>query len=64
METLAQIEKAILELSATEQEELILSVLPKIWKDLGKDETFFENVKQLVDSEAERRYKEEYMDHI
>jgi hypothetical protein len=51
-------------LDKAEQRRLMLAVLPEIWPNLAGDESCVKLIRQLVDEDSVKEYKQEHMDHI
>jgi len=62
--TFEEIRTAILNLSASEQKRLITDILPQIWPKACTDDVCLMKVRELVDEETVKGYREQHMDGI
>lgn len=62
--TFEDIKSAVMSLSAADQKRLIMDVVPAIWPKACTDEACVVRMKELVDEEIVKKYREEHMDGI
>jgi hypothetical protein len=62
--TFEEIKAAVMGLSPGDQRRLILEVVPAIWGKACVDDSCVKRMKQLVDDETVRKYREEHMDAL
>jgi hypothetical protein len=62
--TFAELKAAVMELSLADQKRLIMEVVPQLWPKACVDDACLNRVKELVDEETVRKYREEHMNHI
>jgi hypothetical protein len=62
--TFEEIRTAILNLSAADQKRLITDIFPLIWPKACTDDACLLKVRELVDEEAVKGYREQHMDGI
>lgn len=64
MMTLAEIKAATAELSPADQKLIILEIVPMLWPQACVDDACVKRMKELVDEEMVRKYRQEHMDTI
>jgi hypothetical protein len=64
MMTYDQIKDAVLNLDENDQKRLILEVIPQIWPKACTDDACLKKVRELVDEDAVKAYREQHLDHI
>jgi hypothetical protein len=62
--TFEQVKSAILELDQSEQKRLIMEILPEILPKVCTDEACLSQIRNFVDEETIRTYREQHMDGI
>ncbi len=62
--TFEEIKTAILTLNSEDQKRLITEVIPQIWQKACTDETCLLKMRELVDEETVKGYREQHMDGI
>jgi peroxiredoxin len=62
--TYEEIKEAVLKLSDSDQKRLILEVIPQIWPKACTDDTCLNKIRELVDEDAVRAYREQHMGGI
>lgn len=62
--TFDEIKAAIMAMDDHGKKRVVMEVLPAIWPKIAGDEACLEFLRNLVDAEAVRKYKEEHMDSI
>ena len=62
--TYEQLKAAVLNLNQSEQKTLILEVLTEIMPNVCKDEACLKRIRDFVDEESIRTYREQHMDGI
>jgi hypothetical protein len=62
--TFEEIKTAILNLSGADQKRLITEVVPLIWPKACTDDVCLMKVRELVDEETVKGYREQHMDGI
>ncbi len=62
--TVEEIKKAALELNHDDQKRLIVELVPEIWRVACVDDECLDRLRQLVDEEAVKRYRQEHYDSI
>lgn len=59
-----EIKTAILNLSGSDQKRLITEVVPQIWPKACIDDVCLMKIRELVDEETVKTYREQHMDGI
>jgi hypothetical protein len=62
--TFEEIKSAILSLCAEDQKRLITEVVPQLWQKACTDSSCLAKMRELVDEETIKNYKEQHMDGI
>jgi hypothetical protein len=62
--TFEEIRTAILNLSGADQKRLITEIIPQIWPKACTDDVCLMKVRELVDEETVKGYREQHMDGI
>jgi hypothetical protein len=62
--TFEEIKAAVMGLSAADQKRLIIEVVPQVWPKACVDESCVMRMKELVDDEMIKKYREQHMDSI
>ncbi len=62
--TFEDIKTAILGLSSDDQKRLITEVIPQIWQNACTDKACLLKMRELVDEETIKGYREQHMDAI
>jgi len=62
--TFEEIKAAVMGLSAADQKRLIIEVVPQVWPKACVDESCVKRMKELVDDEMVKKYREQHMDSI
>jgi hypothetical protein len=62
--TFEEIKAAVMGLSAADQKRLILEVVPQIWPKACADDSCVKRMKEMVDEQVIKKYREEHMDSI
>jgi hypothetical protein len=62
--TFEEIKTAILNLGAEDQKRLIKEVVPQIWQKACTDESCLVKMRELVDEETVKGYREQHMNGI
>lgn len=62
--TFEEIKTAVMDLSAADQKRLIIEVVPQVWPKACVDESCVKRMKELVDDEMVKKYREQHMDSI
>lgn len=62
--TFEEIRTAVLNLSGEDQKRLITDILPQIWPNACSDDSCLLKVRELVDEETVKSYREQHMDGI
>lgn len=62
--TFEEIKSAVMGLSEKDQQKLIMEIVPQIWPKACRDDACVQRVRELVDEEAIRKYREQHMGHI
>jgi len=62
--TFEEIKAAVMGLSAADQKRLIIEVVPQVWPKACVDESCVMRMKELVDDEIIKKYREQHMDSI
>jgi hypothetical protein len=62
--TFEDIKTAILGLSSDDQKRLITEVVPQIWQNACADHACLAKMRELVDEETVKSYREQHMDAI
>jgi hypothetical protein len=62
--TLDEIKAAVMGLSAADQKRLITEIVPQVWPKACVDESCVKRMKELVDDEIVKKYRQEHMDSI
>jgi len=62
--TFEEIKAAVMALSAADQKRLIIEVVPQVWPQACADESCVMRMKELVDDEMIKKYREQHMDSI
>ena len=62
--TFEEIKAAVMGLSAVDQKRLILEVVPQVWPKACVDDSCVMRMKELVDDEMIKKYREQHMDSI
>jgi len=62
--TFDEIKTAILNLGNEDQKRLITEVIPQIWQKACADKTCLLKMRELVDEETVKGYREQHMDGI
>jgi hypothetical protein len=62
--TFEDIKTAILNLSSDDQKRLITEVVPQIWQNACTDKACLRKMRELVDEETVKGYREQHMDAI
>ncbi|MEI6260593.1 MAG: hypothetical protein WCR46_11885 [Deltaproteobacteria bacterium] len=62
--TFEEIKTAILKLGGEDQKRLIKEVVPMIWQNACTDESCLVKLRELVDEETVKGYREQHMDGI
>jgi len=62
--TFEEVKAAVMGLSAADQKRLILEVVPQVWPKACVDESCVMRMKELVDDEIIKKYREQHMDSI
>jgi hypothetical protein len=62
--TFEDIKTAILNLSSEDQKRLITEVVPQIWQNACTDKACLVKMRELVDEETVKGYREQHMDAI
>ena len=62
--TFEEIKAAVMGLSAADQKRLIIEVVPQVWPKACADESCVMRMKELVDDEMIKKYREQHMDSI
>jgi peroxiredoxin len=62
--TYEEVKEAVLKLSESDQKRLILEVIPQIWPKACTDDACLNKVRELVDEDAVRSYREQHMGGI
>ena len=64
MTTFEQVKAAVLNLGETEQKRLIMEVLTEIMPKVCRDEECLSQIRNFVNQETVREYREQHMDSI
>jgi hypothetical protein len=59
-----ELKSAVLSLSMQDQKRFVTEVMPVIWPKVCADEACVNSIRQLVDEDTIRKYKEEHIDHF
>jgi hypothetical protein len=62
--TFEDIKTAILNLNSEDQKRLITEVVPQIWQNACTDKACLVKMRELVDEETVKGYREQHMDAI
>ncbi len=62
--TFEEIKTAILTLNSEDQKRLITEVIPQIWQKACTDASCLAKMRELVDEETVKGYREQHMDGI
>jgi len=62
--TFEEIKAAVMGLSAADQKRVILEVVPQVWPKACVDKSCVMRMKELVDDEMIKKYREQHMDSI
>ncbi|MGP8050032.1 MAG: hypothetical protein ACLPYB_05420 [Desulfobaccales bacterium] len=62
--TFEEIKTAVMGLDDQGKKRVVMELLPEIWPKIVEDAACLEFIRELVDAEAVRIYKEEHMDTI
>jgi hypothetical protein len=62
--TFEEIKAAVMGLSAADQKRVILEVVPQVWPKACADKSCVMRMKELVDDEMIKKYREQHMDSI
>jgi len=62
--TFEDIKTAILNLNSEDQKRLIMEVVPQIWQNACSDKACLGKMRELVDEETVKGYREQHMDAI
>jgi hypothetical protein len=62
--TFEEIKAAVMQLSERDQKRLITEVIPKIWPRACMDESCVKSVRELVDEDTMKSYREQNMGNI
>jgi hypothetical protein len=62
--TFEEIKTAILNLGNEDQKRLIIEVVPQLWQKACTDESCLLKMRELVDEETVKGYREQHMDGI
>jgi len=62
--TFEEVKAAVMGLSAADQKRLIIEVVPQVWPKACVDESCVMRMKELVDDEMIKKYREQHMDSI
>ncbi len=62
--TFNEIKTAIMALSDNEQKRVVLELLQVFWPKMAGDDACLQVIRNLVDEESVRKYREEHLDHI
>ena len=62
--TFEEVKAAVMGLSAADQKRLIIEVVPQVWPKACVDESCVTRMKELVDDEMIKKYREQHMDSI
>lgn len=62
--TFEDIKTAILGLSSEDQKRLITEIVPQIWQSACADQSCLAKMRELVDEETVKSYREQHMDGI
>lgn len=62
--TFDEVKKAVLSLGREDQKRLITEIVPEIWPQACTDESCLKKMRELVDEETIKPYREKHLDHI